>query len=237
MGSEGPNGEGGDVVASVQLVSDVINVLDLSGVFANALLGGAVARAHRLDPVGFAVLAITSALGGGLLRDVLLQSGTPVALADPRYLTTALVGAAIAFMVRFEGRAWDRLFPYIDALALGTWAAVGAQKALNAGLGWLPAMLLGVVTAVGGGAVRDIALREVPTILGGNTLYATCALVGSAVVVLPIWAGRSEWGMLCATGVGALMCLAARWRGWMLPEEITWRRPPSLRWPPRRRGR
>lgn len=105
-------------------------------------------------------------------------------------MTTALAGAGVAFAVQFEGRAWDRLFPYVDAFALGCWAAVGAQKTLVLGLGWLPAALLGVVTAVGGGAVRDIALARVPVIFGGNTLYATCALIASGVMVGRHAAGR-----------------------------------------------
>src|SRR6476620_12302135 len=113
------------------------------------LAGGAVARSHGLDPVGFAAMAIVSGLGGGLIRDTLLQRGTPVALTDYAYLTTALIGAGIAFAVRFEGRVWDRLFPFVDALALGCWAAAGAQKTLTVGLGWLPAVLLGTMTAVG----------------------------------------------------------------------------------------
>ena len=75
------------------------------------------------------------------------------------------------------------MFPFVDALALGCWAAAGAQKTLLSGLGWLPAVLLGTVTAVGGGAIRDIALSRVPAIFGGNTLYATCALIASGVMV------------------------------------------------------
>ena len=80
-------------------VPDLLRVLDLTGVFANALLGGAVARRHGFDPVGFAALAIVSGLGGGLIRDTLLQHGTPVALTNYAYLTTALIGAAVAYAV------------------------------------------------------------------------------------------------------------------------------------------
>jgi uncharacterized membrane protein YeiH len=110
------------MAAALVSVPELLRALDLTGVFANALLGGAVARSHGLDPVGFAVLAIVSGLGGGIIRDTLLQRGTPVALTDYAYLITALIGAGIAFAVRFEGRVWDRLFPFVDALALGCWA-------------------------------------------------------------------------------------------------------------------
>ncbi|OYD61366.1 trimeric intracellular cation channel family protein [Rhodococcus sp. OK302] len=204
-------------------VPDLFRALDLTGVFANALLGGAVARSHRLDLVGFAVLAIVSGLGGGIIRDTLLQHGTPVALTDYAYVTTALIGAVVAFAVRFEGRGWDRLFPFIDALALGCWAAAGAQKTLTVGLGWMPAVLLGTVTAVGGGVVRDIAVGRIPAIFGGNTLYATCALVASGTLVLVQYCGYPQAGLVAATAVGAVLCLLARWRGWILPERIAWR--------------
>ncbi|MFE7422051.1 trimeric intracellular cation channel family protein [Rhodococcus sp. NPDC057529] len=210
-------------------VPDLFRALDLTGVFANALLGGAVARSLRFDPVGFAALAIVSGLGGGIIRDTLLQRGTPVALTDYAYLTTALIGSAVAFVVRFEGRGWDRVFPFVDAVALGCWAAAGAQKTLTVGLGWLPAVLLGTVTAVGGGAVRDIAVGRIPKVFGGNTLYATCALIASGTLVLVQYSGYPQAGLVAATAVGALLCLLARRRGWMLPEQITWRRPGRVR--------
>lgn len=203
-------------------VSEVIRAVDLTGVFANAVLGGVIARREKLDPVGFATLALLSGLGGGLIRDVLLQHGTPVALTDYAYPITAFGGAALAFVIRVEGRLWDRVWPVIDALALGCWAAAGAQKTLEAGLGWLPAVLLGTITAVGGGAVRDIVLRRVPTVLGGNTLYATCAAVASGVLVVVYRAGYVNAGLVAALVVGAGLCLIARWRGWILPSGDAW---------------
>ena len=158
-----------------EAIPELLRVLDLLGVLANAILGGGIARQHRLDPIGFASLAIFSGLGGGMLRDVLLQHGPPVALTDEAYLPVALAGAAIAFVLRWESTRVKRLGTLIDALALGCWAAVGSQKTLLFGFGWLPAVLLGAVTAVGGGAVRDVIVGQMPTIFGGNTLYATCA--------------------------------------------------------------
>jgi uncharacterized membrane protein YeiH len=203
-------------------LSELFRALDLTGVFANALLGGVIARREKLDPIGFAVLAVVSGLGGGLLRDVLLQHGPPVALTDSAYLLTALAGAAVTFFVRVHGRAWARVWPVIDALALGTWAAAGAQKTLAVGLGWLSAILLGTVTAVGGGAVRDVVLRRVPGVLGGNTLYATCAMAGSGVLVVLSTHDHSTVGLVGATVVGAGLCLVARWRGWILPSADAW---------------
>lgn len=203
-------------------ITETFRVIDLTGVFANALLGGVLARRERLDPVGFGALAIMSGLGGGLLRDTLLQHGTPVALVDYAYILTALVGAAVAFLVRVEGGLWDRGFPFVDALALGCWASAGAQKTLGVGLGWLPAVLLGAITAVGGGATRDIVLRRIPAIFGGNTLYATSAIVASGVMVVFFGLGRPSLGLVVSTLVGAGLTLLARWRGWQLPEAYVW---------------
>jgi uncharacterized membrane protein YeiH len=203
-------------------VDDLLRVLDLTGVFANALLGGLIARREKLDPIGFATLAVLSGLGGGLLRDVLLQRGTPVALTDYAYLLTAFAGATASYLASVEGPVWDRIWPVVDAIALGCWASAGAAKTLAAGLGWLPAVLLGVVTAVGGGAVRDIVLRRVPGVLGGNTLYATAALAGAGATVLVTHTPEANLASLGGLVVGAGLCLLARWRGWILPSADAW---------------
>ncbi len=211
------------VAEAGEAVAQTIRVIDLIGVFANAVLGGVMARAERLDPVGFGVLAILSGLGGGLIRDTLLQRGTPVALVDISYVLTALAAAALAFVLHVEGRLWDRVFPFVDALAIGCWAAVGAQKTLALGLGWLPAVLLGTITAVGGGMVRDVVLRRIPAVFGGTTLYATSALVASGVMVVLYRLGHPTVGLVVTTLTGAGLTLLARWRGWQLPEAYVWR--------------
>jgi uncharacterized membrane protein YeiH len=211
------------VAEAGEAVAQTIRVIDLIGVFANAVLGGVMARAERLDPVGFGVLAILSGLGGGLIRDTLLQRGTPVALVDISYVLTALAAAALAFVLHVEGRLWDRVFPFVDALAIGCWAAVGAQKTLALGFGWLPAVLLGTITAVGGGMVRDVVLRRIPAVFGGTTLYATSALVASGVMVLLYRLGHPTAGLVVTTLTGAGLTLLARWRGWQLPEAYVWR--------------
>lgn len=203
-------------------LDDVFRAIDLIGVFANAALGGVIARKARLDPIGFGVLALLSGLGGGVIRDTLLQHGPPVALTDYAYVLTALGAAALSFVVNVEGRLWNRAWPVIDAIALGAWSAAGAQKTLAVGLGWLPAILLGTITAVGGGLVRDVVLGRTPGILGGNTLYATCAIAASAVMVLFKSQDASTAGLIVATLVGASLVLLARWRGWTLPSSDAW---------------
>ena len=102
--------------------------LDLAGVFAAALQGGAIARTERLDLFGVVAVGVVSGLGGGLIRDTLLQHGTPVALTDVFYLPTALAGAFIAFLIHISQEAWDRLFTALDAAVIGFWAVAGAQR-------------------------------------------------------------------------------------------------------------
>lgn len=206
---------------SVQLV----RVLDLLGVAANALLAGGLAHARRFDPVGFLFLGVVSGLGGGMLRDTLLQVGPPVALTDPAYLSVAILVSLFAYFVLTDGRWWRRSLRFLDAVALGTWGAVGAQKALNAGLGWLPAILLGTVTAVGGGMIRDILVQRTPIVFGGSTLYATCASIAATVAVVLYGFTPSDLRgatTLLAALVGGTLCLVAYRRDWRLPEAGTW---------------
>jgi uncharacterized membrane protein YeiH len=213
-----PLGEGsrGDALV-IATLDTLTHGLDIAGVGANAVLGGVKAREHRFDIVGFATLAITSGLGGGIIRDTLLQHGPPLALTDRLYLITAVAGALVAYLLRIHGRLWERSYRFVDALALGCWAAAGAQLTLSDGLSWQAAVLLGTVTAVGGGVVRDVLLRDVPQIFGGNRLYATSAVLASMVLVLCHGLGPARLGILAGTVVGAALCLVSYQRGWSLP--------------------
>lgn len=212
---------------AVENLNDIIRIVDLAGVLGNAILGGIAARSARLDLVGFGILAVLSGLGGGIIRDTLLQGGVPVALTDPYYLILAITGAAIAFVVPLQGKWTQRPLALIDALAVGCWSAVGVQKALDAGLGWLPAIILGMITAVGGGMVRDVLLMRVPSIFGGNTLYATSSLLASIVTVVFVVLGQPEIGALAAILTGGSLSLLAKRFGWVLPTEV---RIPRPRW-------
>ena len=205
---------------------ELILILDLLGVFANGLLGGAVARSMDLDLFGYAAMGLCSGLGGGIIRDVLLEHGTPVALTNPAYIPTALAGAAVAFLVQVEHKAWDRAFVGVDAAALSLWATAGALKALNDGLGWLPGVLIGTVTAIGGAITRDVMLQRVPAVFTrGTTLYATVAIVVAAIqVVFARTPGLSAGtGTTVAIAVGAVLRLLAYWRGWQLPSGLDWK--------------
>lgn len=210
----------GEVAA--QVINQVTRDLDLAGVFAAAILGGAIGRTERLDLFGILVVGSISGLGGGVIRDTLLQHGTPVALTDYAYLPTALAGALVAFVLPISERGWDRLFTALDAAVIGLWAVTGAQKTLAVGLGWLPAILLGTTTAVGGGALRDVLLRRVPAVFGGNALYATVAVVVAATMVVCTRLGAPLVGFLAGI-VGALLFrLAAVKFGWNLPNGLNW---------------
>jgi uncharacterized membrane protein YeiH len=205
--------------------SDLLtSVLDLLGVFANGLLGGAVARSRGMDLFGFAAIGLISGLGGGIIRDVLLQHGTPAALTHPAYIPTALAGAGIAFVMRIEHRAWDRVFLLVDAAAISLWASAGALKTLSDGLGWLPAVLLGTITAIGGGVTREVILQRVPAVFTEGPLYATVAIFVAAItVVCAKTIGPDDAaGTAIAIVAGFSLRLVAYRRGWRLPQGLEW---------------
>ncbi|GAB2864900.1 trimeric intracellular cation channel family protein [Actinocorallia aurea] len=226
-------------------IATITTVLDLVGVCINGLLGGVVARNRGFDLFGFAVIGVVSGLGGGVVRDVLLMQGPPVALTNPLYVPTALAGTAVAFLLAFSEQDWNRLFLGLDAIALSVWAIAGAQKTLAADLAWVPAILLGTLTAVGGGAIRDLLVQRVPTVFGGNELYASVAIVVATFYVACSAFGAVVAGTVLGIAVGTLMRLLAYRRGWGLPRGMPYearevfgrvRRAPRER-PPRGRAR
>lgn len=206
----------------VLAVNEVFRVIDLTGVLLNGILGGKLARSKRFDAVGFVILAIMSAMGGGIVRDVMLQQGPPIALTDPFYISTALVGAGIAFLWKLENRFWVVALILADGIVLGSWAATGAAKTMSAGFGIMPALMLGITTAVGGGMIRDVTAGNVPQVFGGNNLYATPALVSAGVMVTLYSLGLPTLGMITATVVGSSFTVLAHWRKWQLPTHSDW---------------
>jgi len=163
-------------------------VIDFLGVFVGAL-GGALEAVrdtrYKYDLVGVTGLALASALGGGITRDLILQKGPPLAFADARYLLTALAGAVIGMMFAHRiGKNTERAIVFIDAAALGLFAVAGSTRAIQAGLTRLPALLLGAATAVGGGCIRDVLSGRTPKIFERGELYAIAAAFGSAAFLL-----------------------------------------------------
>ncbi|MEU5838336.1 trimeric intracellular cation channel family protein [Streptomyces diacarni] len=184
--------------------------LDLTGTFAFGLNGALTAvRAARLDVVGVIVLGMMTALGGGVLRDVLLDSLPPATLRDWRYYTLAAAGGLIAFGLSKHLHRLETPITILDAVGLSAFAVIGAGKALDFGLAPAPAILLGVLTAVGGGTLRDTLVRRIPSVLSSG-LYAVPALVGAALTVLTVRTGI--YGLPAALGA-AVTCFLIRMLG------------------------
>lgn len=155
--------------------------LELAAVFTGALLGGLTAVDRDLDIMGIGTVGIATGLGGGIIRDMILQRHGVAAFSTSSYLLTALVAAALAFFfTQFVHRLKPVLFA-VDALSLGLFAIVGADKALRAGLLLLPAILLGTITAVGGGMLRDVLCGYVPALLKPGTLYGLAAVAAATL--------------------------------------------------------
>ena len=190
--------------------ASVLLALDLTGTFAFALNGALTAvRVARLDIVGVVSLGMITALGGGIIRDVLLDSLPPATFVDWRYLAVAAGGGLIAFVF---GRHLDRLttpITVLDAAGLSLFAVTGAAKALDLGLGPAQAVILGAITGVGGGTLRDVLVRQIPSVLSSG-LYAIPALVGATATVVVTLLDVD--GLPTAVGAAAL-CFGIRMVG------------------------
>lgn len=184
--------------------------LDLAGTFAFALNGALIAlRFTRLDLVGVVTLGMFTALGGGMIRDILLGALPPATFVDWRYLAVAATGGLIAFI---WGRALERLalpILVLDAAGLSLFAVAGALKGMDFGMGVAQAAILGTVTAVGGGTLRDVLIREVPAVLTSG-LYAVPALVGALLAAAGV---RLDAPVLPAVLVAGAICFLIRMLG------------------------
>lgn len=189
--------------------STLVLVLDLAGTFAFGLSGGFAAVRARLDLYGVVVLAGVVGLVGGIIRDVLLGALPPATFSDWRYLATVAAAGLVAF---FAGPALERLYRPLntfDAAGLSLFCVTGATKALEFHVGPAQAVLLGVITATGGGMVRDVLVREVPTVLR-RELYAVPALIGAAIVVA---AAELGYRGAAAAIIAAMVCFLIRMAG------------------------
>jgi uncharacterized membrane protein YeiH len=196
----------------------VYQTLNLIAITCAALAGSTAARRRGLDPVGVVSCACISGLGGGLLRDVLLQHGVPASIADQWNPAVAFAAGVIVCFTAPSGPAWRMLAPVTEAATIGAWAVTGTEKAAALGIAAFPAVLLGVISATGGGAIRDVVvLRQVPEIFGGNTLTATCAAASAVVMIIAFRFRHPEAGLVGGTVIGGVLYLLARWRHWVLP--------------------
>jgi uncharacterized membrane protein YeiH len=199
-------------------VSATLLVLDLVGIFAFAISGALVAVRKNLDIFGVLVLAGTTGLGGGFLRDVLIGATPPAALQDWRYLLAPVVAGAVTFAYHPTLGRMERLVNVFDAFGLALFCVTGALKALDFGLDPVPAALMGMVTGIGGGMARDVLAGRVPAVFRGE-LYATPALAGAAVAV--VCGEYLDLHTLVIAVLGGGVCgvwrLLAIWRQWQAP--------------------
>jgi uncharacterized membrane protein YeiH len=210
------------VQSSAEGAGLLLVLLDLTGIFAFAISGGLVGVRKGLDLFGVFVLAAATGLGGGFVRDVLIGAVPPAALADWRYLVVPVAAGLVTFRFHPALGRMERLVTVFDAFGLGLFCVAGALKALDYGLGPVPAALMGAVTAVGGGILRDLLAGRVPVVLRSE-LYATPALVGSAVAVVGDSSSLPTWTFaIPAAALATVWRLVSVWRGWQAP------RPPGV---------
>src|SRR5215831_12094782 len=205
------------MIPEQNLVSAALTVFDLGGTFVFALSGAVAGVKNRLDLFGVLVLAFAAGNSGGIARDVMIGAIPPAAIHDWRYIAVSILAGLMTFY-------WFRIISGLrspvlvfDAAGLGLFAVSGADKALAFHTGPVAAMLLGMLTGIGGGMVRDVLVREIPTVLR-TELYAVAALVGAAVMVM----GRMlHLPSSAAATAGAVLCFGLRFmamrRGWQLP--------------------
>jgi uncharacterized membrane protein YeiH len=191
---------------------------DIAGTLIFAIEGAVAAVHGNLDLMGLMVLAFATALGGGIIRDLLIGDAPPAALKDWRYAATAFAGAAMVFFLhRPVERHMDSEILFLDAAGLSLFAIVGTRKALVFGLNPLVAVLLGTISGVGGGTIRDVLLAQVPTVLRSD-VYATAALAGAIVMAAAYRVGVPR---VWAAAFGGTICFCLRvvsvWEHWNLP--------------------
>jgi len=182
-----------------------IYLLDLFGVFVFAISGAMAADRRRMDLFGFIVIALLPALGGGTLRDMIIDA--PVFwLTDPTYLLVSLTAAVVTFVAANAIHRAGQWLLWADAVGLSLFCVLGAAKTLALGHNPVIAMFMGVMTAVVGGIVRDVVCNEIPLILRQD-VYATAAFAG-AVSYVTLMALQVDDQV--AIGVGAVVCFTVR---------------------------
>ena len=198
-------------------IATTLVALDLLGIFVFAVTGALVAVRKNLDVFAALVLAGVTGLGGGFIRDVLIDATPPAALTDWRYLLAPVAAGLLTFTFHPVVGRLERVLTLFDAVGLALFCVTGALKAVDYGLDPVPAALMGMVTGIGGGMLRDVLSGSVPVIFEG-ALYATPALAGAAVAVL---LDRTDLPVIVVAAAGFSTCLVWRLvavrRGWSAP--------------------
>ncbi len=191
--------------------------LDLIGTFVFAMSGAASGVKSRLDVFGVTVLAFVAGNAGGMTRDVLIGAVPPAAISNWRYVAVSLIAGGATFLWYPGVTRLQRIVLLFDAAGLATFAVAGTQKALAYDVHPVAAALLGMLTGIGGGMMRDVLVREIPVVLRAD-FYAVAALAGASVVVA---GGLLHWPPVPTAIAGASVCffmrLTAIRRGWKLP--------------------
>ncbi len=199
------------------LVDAALRVFDLIGTFVFGISGGIAGARHRLDLFGILVLSFAAATFGGITRDVLIGAIPPASIQDWRYPGVSILAGLVTFFWSAKISRLQNDVLVFDAAGLGLFAVAGAGKALAFHLGPVPAALLGMVTGIGGGVVRDMLVSEVPAVLKTD-VYAVAALAGASVFVVGNVFQLPSTPMAVA---GALLCFGIRMiairRGWQFP--------------------
>lgn len=191
--------------------------MDLVGIFVFGLTGGTLAVRKRLDLFGVVVLAMATALAGGIVRDVLIGAVPPATFRDARYLWVAVASGFASFFFHRAIERLDKPVMLLDAAGLGLFAVSGCRTALAAGLDPLPAALIGMLTGCGGGILRDLLIAEVPRVLR-EEIYALAALAGSVIVIAgqALDAPAGPLAAVAATVTCVIRVVSVR-RGWRAP--------------------
>jgi uncharacterized membrane protein YeiH len=194
-----------------------VAILDWSGVIVFAISGALVASRKQMDIVGFALLGTATGIGGGTIRDVLLGTKPLFWIDAPAYLIACVVISGVVFFTAHIPQSRYKLLLWFDALGLGIFAVVGAEKALLMGAGSTVAIAMGVITATFGGILRDLLGAESPVVLS-REIYVTAALAGAATFVAGSAVGlHREVAVVMGLLIGFGLRGAAIQRRWSLP--------------------
>ena len=227
-----------DILAAAEALH-VPQAVDLAAIVVGALTGGLLAAREGFAVSGVLLLAVSGGLGGGLIRDVLLAEGPPVALTNEAYLPTVAITAAVTFFFSGWLSRLTALLVVLDAVTLGFFTVIGAQRAELAGLPVASVVFVGTVTAVGGALFRDVLLAQRAEIVQPGPYNAVAALIGAAV--LTVLAGPVGLGPLPVAAVVivlvALLRVLSVWRGWEAPVAVDLPQRARSRFDTRRRRR
>lgn len=161
----------------------MLSILDLFGTFAFAISGAFRAVRYEMDILGVIALSTATGVGGGLIRDVLLNQSPPIALVDERYILICAIAATLVFISAPKiAKRWDYVLA-ADAIGLAVFCAIGAAQASSLGAVPMTVVIMSVLTACGGGVIRDLLVNEIPSIFT-HDLYASAALLGGLVFVI-----------------------------------------------------